>query len=599
MKCNNCGGNLKAVEGFYICDNCGAKQSIASFFDNTEVYISYIESDMQGRRSRDSIIAQDLYNKLQGSKINTFYKRISAEDLTAENEEAVCTDVINKAKIIIMVGTSRDVFDELISKSGQFFNTKKIIPVYSAMSPADLPEQLAILQAMNYDTIGSLKDLQNNVLSSLGRKSEIDVLEIAEERTKRKKKITIAAIGTVFLLIATLASYYVFGTPYVLKSKKYAYAEALIAQKNYIEAIDILTNLGDYKNSQNELKQVYSNYIGYFINEDSTLNLFLYIKDNSNADIELRRIVNDSMVKTNVSAVIEKDIINFDFKDSWGNIGTGVLKLQNDGINLSTQMNNPSDVSLGGIEYLFSLDNRTEAPIDAPIAKEILMQLLENPTTVEDLEKKGYELDTLDYGLLKIKNTDVIIHTYPADDSQNDSPRIIFRISAPAKILLPDKVGAKFVACEENNFFYHAGYHLGEINGMNGVEDRPDETYSGTLKDTTEVILLYKNSPIFDNSWFDYFWVMHFLDDAMDKRFIGEDNMAYYLTKANLDSPSDLPLAEVINREGTITLYKMPKSNFVMSEIYKEHINDIMDNNDVNMHVQKFSQERNFTLIER
>lgn len=50
------------------------------------------------------------------------------------------------------------------------------------------------------------------------------------------------------------AIYIVFGTTYVLLSKKYDKAEQLISEQKYVDAIDILDALKDYKNSQNLLK---------------------------------------------------------------------------------------------------------------------------------------------------------------------------------------------------------------------------------------------------------------------------------------------------------------------------------------------------------
>ena len=54
------------------------------------------------------------------------------------------------------------------------------------------------------------------------------------------------------------AIYIVFGTTYVLPSKKYDKAEQLISEQKYVDAIDILDALKDYKNSQNLLKNLYA-----------------------------------------------------------------------------------------------------------------------------------------------------------------------------------------------------------------------------------------------------------------------------------------------------------------------------------------------------
>ena len=60
MKCSNCGGELHYSNGNYICENCGSSFSIDSYYENIDTFICYTENDENGRRVKDSIIAQDL-----------------------------------------------------------------------------------------------------------------------------------------------------------------------------------------------------------------------------------------------------------------------------------------------------------------------------------------------------------------------------------------------------------------------------------------------------------------------------------------------------------------------------------------------------------
>ena len=81
MRCKNCGGQLRYQDGFYLCENCNSRYDLTSVYEDIDVFIAYIENDEQGRRTRDSIIAQDLFHKLENAKISAFYQRVSALSL--------------------------------------------------------------------------------------------------------------------------------------------------------------------------------------------------------------------------------------------------------------------------------------------------------------------------------------------------------------------------------------------------------------------------------------------------------------------------------------------------------------------------------------
>ena len=131
MKCLICNGRLKFQNGTYICESCGTTQSIESVFDHTDVFICYTESDSTGRRTRDSIMAQDIYNRLIQADIATFYQRISAENLVEEQFENAIITALKHSKIILMIGTVVQNFNVLLNNYLEYFDDKIIIPVYS------------------------------------------------------------------------------------------------------------------------------------------------------------------------------------------------------------------------------------------------------------------------------------------------------------------------------------------------------------------------------------------------------------------------------------------------------------------------------------
>ena len=116
MKCKICNGTLSIVDGICICTSCGNKSSLDDYFENIDVYICYIDNDENGRRTKDSIISQDIYRKFEAKKINTFYSRITADGLFEDDFEKIIFSALIKSKIIVIVGTTKTYFEKLYEK---------------------------------------------------------------------------------------------------------------------------------------------------------------------------------------------------------------------------------------------------------------------------------------------------------------------------------------------------------------------------------------------------------------------------------------------------------------------------------------------------
>ena len=162
MKCKSCGGSLVFHNGIYVCENCGLQQSLSVLYENIEVFVCYVENDAYGRRSKDSVIAQNIYNKLEDTGIRSFYKRISVGELSEDEAEMAATVALDKAKVVAVVATDSENFRKLTERYSEKLKAKKVIPVFSGMNVNDMPPELKFLQAINYDAIGSVEDLIKN-----------------------------------------------------------------------------------------------------------------------------------------------------------------------------------------------------------------------------------------------------------------------------------------------------------------------------------------------------------------------------------------------------------------------------------------------------
>lgn len=502
MKCIVCGGVLKAADGLFVCENCGNKHQISEYFENTEVFMCYVENDENGRRTRDSVIAQELYHKLENKRIKVFNSRVSATSLTdADFWKAYEYAVIN-SKVIIVLGTTKENFEKIISENLKYFSGKTIIPIYAGIDAYMIPKELSGLQAINYDSIGSGNTLVQSLLYILGRADEVDIIEISNKNLKKKQRIIITTIVSLFALIIAVSTYITFGTHYVLNSKKYEYAEKLTEKGSYIEAITILTKLKDYGNSQNLLKSIYDNYAGYYNTDDERYSFYFRVTDNSNAQIETVYYSEDKkQIKFTAENHVSEDKVDFNFLDTQNNQGKCEVHILNDGISFSivTEEIN-SEFFIENADYQFKIDEKKDAPLTPTISNEVIMGWLKNGITRNDLLLMGYELnpgEVNDYrgsdGNRKyfIGNTEVQIEV--ADDS-------VTALLGPAEIMMPDKIGSTVDFLYENGIAYlpkgelYLGIMRSEQSGNTGVKIAKDTMIAVTsnkLDDNMNQMLVF------------------------------------------------------------------------------------------------------------
>ena len=145
-----------------------------------DIFISYKETDDQGNRTLDSVIAQDLYNELTEKGYRVFFSRISLEDKLGVEYEPYIFAALNSARLMLVVGTDYEHFDSVWVKnewsrflklisSGQ---KKVLIPVFKNMDPYDMPKEFAKLSAQDMGKVGAMQDLLRGVEKILGGKTE-------------------------------------------------------------------------------------------------------------------------------------------------------------------------------------------------------------------------------------------------------------------------------------------------------------------------------------------------------------------------------------------------------------------------------------------
>ena len=510
MKCKSCNANLIYKNGIYICDNCGRQQAVSVYFESTTVFLYYIENDEQGRRTGDSLIAQDIYRKLENININAFYQRISGADLAGEMFDTVNRIAFDNAEIVIIIGTSIEHFQQLMDNRMAQFDGKTIIPVYSKMNANNLPSELKQLQAVNYDTAGATVNLEKSILRTLGREQELDFVASSKKHTSRKKKAVIILSSILFALIVAFLSYIVFATPYVLKSKKYMYAETALQQKDYLKAINLFIDLRDYKDSNSKVTNIYNQYEGYYKSEDGINQLHFDIIDNTMVQIELiQRTENSKIVRFSESAPIENNQVTMQFVDSQNNQGTAVIILENQGLHVQLHIDKKvQDPVISEGEMIFLLSSKSDKPLNA-LDAETLVFWLKNGVSINDLTLQGFEFEefithirvTNDYAYTTIKDTNITLYWplyYNPNDGtgiemiENHLDKALTSITAPARILSPEKIGAPFPPYMQDDIFY-----MPEGNGPRGYYYY---STTDTIQPDTMISIIYKDT-FTDSEW--------------------------------------------------------------------------------------------------
>ena len=136
-----------------------------------DVFICYKETDANGRRTPDSVLATDLYHQLTNEDFKVFFSRITLEDKLGQEYEPYIFAALNSAKAMVVLGTKPEHFNAVwvknewsrylaLIKAGA---KKTLIPAYRDMDPYDLPDEFSHLQAQDMSKLGFMQDLIHGI----------------------------------------------------------------------------------------------------------------------------------------------------------------------------------------------------------------------------------------------------------------------------------------------------------------------------------------------------------------------------------------------------------------------------------------------------
>ena len=153
-----------------------------------DVFICYKETDENGQRTRDSVIANDIYHQLTKEGFKTFFAAITLENKLGTAYEPYIFAALNSAKVMLVIGTKPEYFEAPWVKNewSRFLTiikndpSKILIPAYRDMDPYGLPEEFSFLQAQDMSKIGFVNDIIHGIKKVVNKKSE------SGEKTKKE-----------------------------------------------------------------------------------------------------------------------------------------------------------------------------------------------------------------------------------------------------------------------------------------------------------------------------------------------------------------------------------------------------------------------------
>ncbi len=142
-----------------------------------DIFICYKETDENGQRTVDSVIAQDVYDALTEKGYRVFFSRITLEDKLGQEYEPYIFAALNSAKIMLAFGTDYEYYNAVWVKNewSRYLKlmasdkSKHLIPCYKGIDAYDMPKEFAKLQAQDMGKVGAIQDLMRGIEKLLPR----------------------------------------------------------------------------------------------------------------------------------------------------------------------------------------------------------------------------------------------------------------------------------------------------------------------------------------------------------------------------------------------------------------------------------------------
>lgn len=152
-----------------------------------DIFICYKETDAEGNRTVDSVMAQDLYTALTEKGYRVFFSRVTLREKLGEEFEPYIFAALNSAKVMLAIGTDYEYFNAVWVKNewSRYLKicaadkSKHLIPCYKGIDAYDMPREFKPLQAVDLGQMGAVQDILFNMEKYIPLKKET----VAQEAT--------------------------------------------------------------------------------------------------------------------------------------------------------------------------------------------------------------------------------------------------------------------------------------------------------------------------------------------------------------------------------------------------------------------------------
>lgn len=150
-----------------------------------DIFICYKETDEDGGRTLDSVLAQDLYTALTDKGYRVFFSRITLQGKLGEAYEPYIFAALNSAKVMLAVGTCYEYYNAVWVKNEwsrylkicEADKSKHLIPCYKDIDPEDMPKEFSHLQGADLGKMGAVQDILFNMEKYIPLKKQTVVQE--------------------------------------------------------------------------------------------------------------------------------------------------------------------------------------------------------------------------------------------------------------------------------------------------------------------------------------------------------------------------------------------------------------------------------------
>lgn len=157
-------------------------QKLSSQQEKYDIFICYKEGDGAGGRTQSSVLAQDIYEHLTNKGYKAFFARKTLESKIGSDYEPIIFSALYSAKVMLVIGSKPEEFqavwvrNEWVRFMERISNGEEctLIPLYKEMSPYELPNELANIQALDMGKIGFIQDLLDGVGKIIKKNQQMD-----------------------------------------------------------------------------------------------------------------------------------------------------------------------------------------------------------------------------------------------------------------------------------------------------------------------------------------------------------------------------------------------------------------------------------------